>query len=800
AYDAAGSLVAVTDPAGAVTRNGYNERGGLTSVTDALGSVRRVQTNPAGLPLAVTDGLGATTRYLRDVFGRVHTVADPAGGRLRMSWTIEGKLLSRVLPGGASERWRYDGEGNLIEHTDAVGQVTRTEYGHFDLPAAQTAADGTRLQFGYDSVLRLTSVTNQQGMSWRYEYDRAGHLTSETDFNGRALRYWHDAAGQLLARVNGAGETVTFTRDPLGNVVEKQAGDAVTTFEFDPAGRMLRASSPEVELLMQRDPLGRVLAESVNGRTVRSTYDALGRRVSRRTPSGAESAWAYDANDQPVSLTSGGHTLRFGYDATGREVQRQFGAGAVLAQSWDANHRLTGQTVTAPDLYSADQPARLVQQRAYHYRPDGYLVGIDDRLSGSRRYDLDRAGRVTAVHGNGWTERYAYDAAGNITQAQWPAAAPEAQGPREYTGTLIKRAGNTAYQHDAQGRLVQRRRRTLSGQQQAWAFDWDAEDRLLGVTTPDGARWRYRYDPLGRRVAKERLDASGSVDEQTTFTWDGVTLAEQTATGPTPDGLPLTPTSTTVWDFEPGSFRPLTQTERVPGETSQEWVDQQFYALVTDLIGTPTEMVDPDGDLAWRSYTTLWGQALAQLTSGPSCPLRFPGQYHDPETGDNYNYFRYYDPAATAYSAADPIGLAGGAKQHSYVPNPLRWIDALGLTPSPGGCQSGSQPNPPPPANTGPISMDQAVDLGSRHVGGTGQMGVSGSQGYQFMSHNTDADARRVTSIARFDINPNSSHVQQFGPHLNLETHIDGTPVRSGPYNDPHIPIDPSTIRPGDTP
>ncbi|MEU9223782.1 RHS repeat domain-containing protein [Streptomyces massasporeus] len=27
-------------------------------------------------------------------------------------------------------------------------------------------------------------------------------------------------------------------------------------------------------------------------------------------------------------------------------------------------------------------------------------------------------------------------------------------------------------------------------------YEWDAEDRLIGMTTPDGTRWRYRYRPL----------------------------------------------------------------------------------------------------------------------------------------------------------------------------------------------------------------------------------------------------------------------------------------------------------------
>lgn len=40
-------------------------------------------------------------------------------------------------------------------------------------------------------------------------------------------------------------------------------------------------------------------------------------------------------------------------------------------------------------------------------------------------------------------------------------------------------------------------------------------DRRTGVTTADGQRWRYRYDALGRRIAKQRLDGAGRVVTQT---------------------------------------------------------------------------------------------------------------------------------------------------------------------------------------------------------------------------------------------------------------------------------------------
>jgi len=690
-YDDRGNLTAVTDPLGTTTSYDHDERGHLAAVADALGHVRLVETDAAGLPTAMTDSLGATTHYARDAFGRIVAVTNPVGGKTRFGWTTEGKLAWRTLPDGATEHWTYDGEGNLVEHVDALGQVSRTEIGHFDLPAAEVGPDGVRLEFAYDTELRLVSVTNPQGLVWRYDYDPAGNLIGETDFNHRELRYVHDTAGQLIERTNGTGQTTRFVRDLLGNVVEQRSGDAVTTFEYDDAGRMARATNADADLVIERDALGRVLAETCNGRTVTSCYDALDRRTYRRTPSGAESRWEYDAGGSPVALHTAGRSLRFDYDSAGREVERHLGAGALLAQSWDANHRLTSQTLTTGAAGGLDRKrataareTRLVQRRSYRYRPDGYLADIDDQMTGARRFDLDPTGRVTAVHGAGWSERYAYDPAGNITDATWPTPPQDgsldadARGEREYTGTLIRRAGNIRYQHDTQGRVTLRQHRRLSAKPRTWHYTWDPDDRLVAVTTPDGQQWRYHYDPLGRRIAKQRLGDDGvSVTEQTTFTWDGMVLAEQAHTGG-PDG----PGRITVWDWEPDSFRPLTQIERAPlRDTPQQWIDEQFYAIVTDLVGTPTEMLNPDGDLVWRPRTALWGAAVAPSPDGVSCPLRFPGQYHDPETGLNYNYYRYYDPATSRYHASDPIGLNGGPHPHTYVPNPTAWLDPLGLTP-----------------------------------------------------------------------------------------------------------------------
>lgn len=688
-YDTRGNLTAVTDPLGFVTRYDYDDRGGLVAVVDALGNTVRVRTDPAGLPVAVTDPMGSSTGYTRDVFGRVVAVTDALGGVIRLTWSVEGKMTSRTLPSGAVERWVYDGEGNLIEYNDAMGQTTRTEYTHFDVPAVQTTPDGARLEFTHDTELRLRAVTNPQGLVWRYDYDPVGNLVQETDFNDRILIYAHDHAGQLVKRINGAGEAVHYLRDVLGNVVEERDADRQASFEYDLDGRLVRAVNADADVRFGRDALGRIVAETCNGRTLTSTYDPLGQRIHRRTPTGAEAVWQYDGAGRPVALETAGQMLRFGYDAAGREVQRHLGAGAMLAQTWDADHRLSSQALWgAPAAAHLTAPQRRpLQQRSYSYRADGNVVGIDDQMDGSRRLDVDTVGRITVVSAQSWSEHYAYDSAGNVTQAAWPAspealgaAEGDALGGRNYNGTLIRRAGNVRYEHDAQGRLVLRRHKTLSGKPRVWRYIWDADDRLVAVETPDGKRWRYRYDPLGRRVAKEALTPDGSaVREQVQFSWDGPVLVEQTHTVSSHVGAIV---RTITWDYEPDSFRPLTQMDRRSlNDKSQQWFDQQFHAIITDVVGSPIELVDSLGTVDWSSRATLWGKELSDGSARVHCPLRFPGQYHDSETGFSYNNNRYYDPAVARYLSPDPLGITPQPNPHAYVHNPTVWSDPLGLAP-----------------------------------------------------------------------------------------------------------------------
>jgi RHS repeat-associated protein len=756
-YDERGNRTSTTAPTGATTTYTYDATGHLTSLTNALGHRTEVRCNEAGLPIEVRDPLGAVIRYERDTFGRPITVTDPLGAATHLKWTAEGRPAGRVTADGAVEAWAYDDEGNCTAYTDPQGMVTRYNYGQFDVLTERTDPDGTTHTFDHDTELRLTRVTSPQGLTWDYTYDPAGRLTAESDFDERTQRYMHDAVGRLVSRTTPLGDRITFDRNVLGQTLRKtvatgqaEVTEAVTTYAYDHTDQLAMAVGPDgTTLTLMRDQHGRLLSETVNGRTVTYAYDALGRRIRRTTPSGTEAAWTYDTASRPHTLTTEGRTLTFDRDATGQELTRTLDEAATLTHTYDSLGRLLTQS-----LHTGDG-ARRTAHRAYTYRSDGHLTAINDSHSGLRRFDLDAAGRVTTVEAAGWSERYAYDEAGNQTAADWPTIHPgaEARGARTYTGTRITRAGSIHYTHDPAGRITERRKIRLSRKPDIWHYEWDSEDRLTAVTTPDGTRWRYTYDPLGRRTAKQRLADNGTVVEETLFTWDATTLCEQFTTSdqyPNPvavtwtheDQRPLTQSEHVMagiahaaqsakTNSEPVSVlatyltdEPGVPTEPVPDpleEASTEVVNSRFFAIITDLIGTPTELVDDQGEVAWRTRRTLWGATAWNRSATTYTPLRFPGQYYDPETGLHYNYFRLYDPETARYTAPDPLGLDPAPNPVTYVENPYTWSDPLGLE----GCK----------IRISPVASDWATKGAHMHIGksevrvyptGDGGIGVEG--------------------------------------------------------------------------
>jgi RHS repeat-associated protein len=94
--------------------------------------------------------------------------------------------------------------------------------------------------------------------------------------------------------------------------------------------------------------------------------------------------------------------------------------------------------------------------------------------------------------------------------------------------------------------------------------------------------------------------------------------------------------------------------------------------------------------VVWLNYSLAWGGSFDKLNNVHNLdgldisadllqPIRFQGQFFDSETNLHYNRFRYYDSDVGMFVSRDPIGLLGGSNVFSYAPNPIGWIDPLGL-------------------------------------------------------------------------------------------------------------------------
>ncbi|MGW7279206.1 RHS repeat-associated core domain-containing protein [Streptomyces sp. NPDC054844] len=627
-----------------------------------------ISNDRAGLPILITDPLGGTIRHDRDAFGRTISLTDQLGNRTRLEWSPEGHLTRQTDADGV-ETWEYDGEGNCRSHQDSAGNITTYEYTHFDLLAARTDPSGARSTYFYDADLRLIEVGAPTGEKWRYTYDAAGRMVSETDFDGVTNRYVYDVAGQLVTRTNALGQSVRTEHDVLGRVVRKRVDGRDVNYRYDLCGRLVQADGPHATITMVRDEVGRVRSETTNGRCLSHAYDLAGRRRTRLTPGGAVSRWSYDAAGSATELFTSGRIIRFDRDRAGQERARRIGGDVVLTHTYDQLGRVRSRSLVG---------GRAELHRRYSYSSDGYLNAVEEDGRTSSRYELDPVGRVTAVHGPYGTEQYRYDSNGNQERGHWPPRLPggEAVGERVRSGTRLDRAGVVRFEYDAQGRVTLRQKTRLSRKPETWRYEWDAEDRITAVTTPDGTRWTYRYDPLGRRIAKRRHGSDGvTIVEHVTFVWDGTALCEQTTTS-AHQPCPVTLT----WEHQ--GLQPLTQTERInSADDPQSEIDQRFYAIVTDLVGAPTELVDESGEIDWYARSTLWGSTMWSRSARAYTPLRFPGQYADPETGLHYNLFRHYDPETACYLSGDALGLAAGPNPVAYVHNPLTWADPLGLTP-----------------------------------------------------------------------------------------------------------------------
>ncbi len=437
----------------------------------------------------------------------------------------------------------------------------------------------------------------------------------------------------------------------------------ITRIRCTPTAEGVALGIESDEIAYLHDAAGRVLSESgINGE-VGYEWDALSNLTGLTLPGEQTLAWLHYGSGHVSAIRFGQQLVtEFTRDRLHREVRRTQGAREQLRQYDSLGRRTLQRSELSTDV---TLPEQALLERLYRYTARGELSGVSDTLRGEVDYGYDAEGRLLkhyeARQGHSRAQ-FSYDAADNL--AANDDAVPVTDNRLQHWQALFMK-------YDHWGNLVSRRNGLY---EQHYAYD--AENRLVSArgTGPEGRfEVRYHYDALGRRTRKTVTTTHGTTE--TRFLWQGYRLLQEQQES----GL----CSTYVYDPNE-AWSPLARVDHLRDQRSGE-----IYWFNTDLNGAPLEVTDERGAVRWSGQYGSFGEVRHQSegfsrvvnrTAMAHQPLRYAGQYADGETGLHYNLFRYYDPQVGRFIVQDPIGLAGGnLNLYNYAPNPLLWIDPMGL-------------------------------------------------------------------------------------------------------------------------
>ncbi|EJU3008300.1 PAAR/RHS domain-containing protein [Salmonella enterica] len=709
-YDDNGQLTGVVNRAGTQVRQFAYENGLMTAHSNATGFTCRYRWQELdGAPrvtehdtsdgehyrfdydfaagtTTVTGRQGETWQWWYDRETYITAHRTPGGGMYRFTYNEDHFPVNIELPGGRTVAYEYDIQNRVVKTTDPEGRVTQTQWnGEFD--------EITRTALDDDAV-------------WKTQYNAHGQPVQETDPEGRVTQYAYDEQGQMCSRTDAAGGTQggvrreTQQRDALGRLLRTENEHGQRTFSYNRLDQITAVTLTPTEAGQQQhrmqadtvrfeyDRSGWLTAEHAGNGSICYQRDALGNPTDITLPDGQHLTHLYYGSGHLLQTALDGLTVsEYERDSLHRQIMRTQGQLATYS-GYDDDGLLSWQrslaSGSAPVL-PGQRPARqgCVTSRDYYWNNYGEVGTIDDGLRGSVVYSYDRSGYLTGRSGQMYDhDRYYYDKAGNLL---------DNEGQGAVMSNRLPGCGRDRYGYNEWGELTTRRDQQL---------EWNAQGQLTRVISGN-TETHYGYDALGRRTRKATYGrhTGHTARSRTDFVWEGFRLLQE--------NVQQQGWRTYLYDAE----QPYTPVASVTGrgESRQVW----YYH--TDVTGTPQEVTAADGTLVWAGYIRGFGENAADISNSGAYfhqPLRLPGQYFDDETGLHYNLFRYYAPECGRFVSQDPIGLRGGLNLYQYAPNPLKYIDPLGLTATVGRWM-------------GPAEYQQMLDTGTVVQSSTGTTHVA---------------------------------------------------------------------------
>jgi RHS repeat-associated protein len=470
-------------------------------------------------PSSYTNQIGKVTSNLYDPLQRKTHEWVSGVYTNRFLYNPESSISQLIDGNGNVTRWGFDAYGRAIAKTNATGQLVWTNaFNANGWQTARWTPGKGLIRFGYDAAGNQVGITNPASPSIRFGYDALNRITNMVDGVGTTA-FGFSSFGKLAFedgpwtsdRINYGYDSV---RRLSGVALQQPTGEWAQSFSYDNAGRMVGTVSPAGAFVYEYSILSGFAPNRIsrlrlpNAGWIDNDYDSVGRRTGTRLLNSSSSVlnrhdYILDlaGNRKKVTLTSG-NTWDYTYDdsgqlltAVGKESGGVIRLHEQLQYRYDASGNLTNRTSDALQLY--------------------ITANARNEISGtSRTGTLTVAGSVTApassvlVNGSAAT-RYADNswaksgnALANGVNTFTAVATQTGTGTQDTTVSTINIPTSPTFNYDANGNLI-------------WdglkSFTFDDQDQLVSIQQAGQWRSEFSYDGLRRRrVSKEYTWSGGS--------------------------------------------------------------------------------------------------------------------------------------------------------------------------------------------------------------------------------------------------------------------------------------------------
>jgi len=493
-----GNLASITDQNNRTTT--ITTTGGkITALTDALNRTHSL-TYADGLLTAITDPLGNAWHYTYDTAGYMLTKVDPLSNTITYTYDSSGRLLTSTDPESKTRTLTYTASSTTTFTEKDGGVWTYTYDPIFTVKTSQTDPLGNTTYYTYDLQRNLTSVTYPDNTTTIYTYDSSGNMTSETDPLNHTTTYTYNSLNLVTSRTDPRGNTTNYTYSTTGNLltVTDPAG-GVTSYQYNTKGKPTSitdargktttlAYDTQNNLTSVTNPLGQVTS---------FTYDAAGNVLSVTDPLNHTTVYTYNSLNQMTQMTDPrSNVTQYQYDykgnitritdANSNQTNYAYNYRGQATQITDALNNITRMTYGPSGCSGCGGAEKLTaltdalsQSTTYTYDTAGRMVTETDPLSRSTAFAYNSRGKLTSrTKPDNGTITYVYDAVGRILEKHYP---------DNTTAT---------YSYDQNGNMI-----TAANQNIGYAFTYDVNNRLTGVTDSFYRTVTYQYDAAGNRTS-----------------------------------------------------------------------------------------------------------------------------------------------------------------------------------------------------------------------------------------------------------------------------------------------------------